>query len=159
MREFAHIGEMVAHLATLAAAETLALHHALKKCAVAIEATAISEIGHYQGEVGQFAAWAPLAASTQAERVAAGFTPNDPLLRTGALRDSISHQIDTLDAVIGSTSEIMVYQELGTANIPPRAVLGPAAIRNKALIMRTLGHAAAEGLLYGAGAALTKLEN
>ncbi|MFD2271415.1 hypothetical protein ACFS07_10445 [Undibacterium arcticum] len=31
---------MVAHLATMAAAETLALHHGLKKCAVAIERTA-----------------------------------------------------------------------------------------------------------------------
>ena len=159
MREFAHIGEMVAHLAGMAAAETLALHHGLKKCAVAIEKTARSEIGTYQGEVGQFAAWAPLADSTQADRVAKGYTPNDPLLRSGELRNSISHQIDTLEAVIGSTSEVMVYQELGTAAIPPRAVLGPAAIRNKALIMRTLGHAAAEGLLYGSGSTLTKLES
>lgn len=159
MREFAHIGEMVAHLATMAAAETLALHHGLKKCAVAIEATAKSEIGHYQGEVGQFAAWAPLAESTQADRVAKGLTPDDPLLRTGKLRESISHHLDTLEAVIGSTSDVMVYQELGTAAIPPRAVLGPAAIRNKQLIMNTLGHAAAEGLLYGSGSMLTRLEN
>lgn len=158
MKTFEHIGEMIAHLAAMAAAETLALHHGLKKCAVAIEKTAKSEIGTYQGEIGPFAGWVQLADSTQADRVAQGFTANDPLKRTGGLADSISHQIDTLDAVIGSDSDIMVYQELGTDRIPPRAVLGPAAIRNKELIMRTLGHAAAEGLMYGSGVSLTKLE-
>ncbi|PUA19579.1 hypothetical protein [Glaciimonas sp. PCH181] len=158
MKEFAHIGEMIAHLATMAAAETLALHHGLKKCAVAIEKTAKSEIGTYQGEVGSFAAWDQLADSTQADRVAKGFTPNDPLKRTGELGETISHKLDAFDAVIGSTSDIMVYQELGTDRIPPRAVLGPAAIRNKELILRTLGQAAAEGLLYGSSTTLTKLE-
>jgi len=158
MREFAHIGEMVAHLATMAAAETLALHHGLKKCAVAIEKTAKAEIGEYQGEVPPFSGWVELADSTKADRVAQGFTENDPLLRTGKLRDTISHQIDGLEAVIGSDSDIMVYQELGTEHIPPRAVLGPAAIHNKDLIIKTLGHAVAEGLLYGSGSTLTALE-
>ena len=158
MREFAHIGEMIAHLAAMAAAETLALHHGLKKCAVAIEKTAKDEIGHYQGEVGPFAGWVQLAESTQADRVAKGYTANDPLLRTGELRDSIGHQVGGLEAVVGSTSDIMVYQELGTERIPPRAVLGPAAIRNKELIIKTLGHAAAEGLMYGSGSNLTALE-
>lgn len=158
MREFAHIGEFVAHLATVAAAETLSLHHGLKKCAAAIEKTAKAEIGHYQGDVAPFAGWPELADSTKADRVAKGFTENDPLLRTGKLCDSIGHKIDTLDAVIGSDSDIMVYQELGTDKIPPRAVLGPAAIRNKNLIIKTLGYSAAEGLLYGSGSTLTKLE-
>lgn len=158
MKEFTSIGQMMAHLAAMAAAETLALHNGLKKCAVAIEATAKGEIGHYQGEALPFAAWDELKDGTKADRVAHGFTENDPLLRTGALRDSISRQIDGLTAVIGSTSDIMVYQELGTSRIPPRAVLGPAAIRNKELILKTLGHAAVDGLLYGAGATLTKLE-
>jgi hypothetical protein len=158
MKQFAHIGEMIAHLAAMAAAETIALHHGLKKCAVAIEATAKSEIGTYQDAVPPFGGWVELAVSTKADRVASGFTANDPLLRTGKLRASISHQVGGLDAVIGSDSEIMVYQELGTEHIPPRAVLGPAAIRNKNLIVKTLGLAAAEGLLYGSGAMLTKLE-
>ena len=158
MREFTHIGEMVAHLAEIAAAETLTLHKGLKTCATAIEKTAKAEIGVYQREVGNFAGWVSLAESTQTDRAAKGFTPDDPLLRTGALRDSITHQIDELDAVIGSDSDIMVYQELGTDRIPPRAVLGPAAIRNKDLIMKTLGHAVAEGLLYGSGTTLTELE-
>ena len=158
MKEFAHFGEMVAHLAAMAAAQTLALHHGLEKCAIAIERTAKSEIGHYQGEVPPFAGWVELADSTKADRSAQGFSENDPLLRTGTLRDSLSHEVSALEAVIGSDSDIMVYQELGTSRIPPRAVLGPAAIRNKDLIIRTLGHAAAEGMLYGAGSSLGSLE-
>jgi hypothetical protein len=158
MREFSSIGQMIAHLATMDAAVVVALHHGLKKCAVAIEKTAKAEIGHYQPEVGQFAGWVELADSTKADRVAKGFTENDPLKRTGALEQSISHEIHALEAVVGSDSDIMVYQELGTDRIPPRAVLGPAAIRNKKLIIRTLGHAAAQGLLYGSGTSLTALE-
>lgn len=158
MKEFTSIAQMITHLAVMDAAVTLSLHHGLKKCAVAIEATANSEFGVYQGEVGAFAGWAPLADATQAARVALGYTPDDPLLRSGDLRESVSHQIDGLEAVIGSDSDIMVYQELGTDRIPPRAVLGPAAIRNKVLINRTLGHAVAEGLLYGSGTAIALLE-
>lgn len=157
MKEFSSIAGMIAHLGVMAAAETLALHRGLKECAVAIEATAKSEFGHYQPEVQPFAGWVELADSTKAERQAQGFTPNDPLLRSGELQKSVNHEVSGLEAVIGSTSDVMVYQELGTDKIPPRAVLGPAAIRNKKLIMKTLGHAAAEGLLYGAGATLTKL--
>lgn len=158
MKEFTSIGQMIAHLALMDAQTTLALHHGLKKCVMAIEGTAKKEFGVYQGEVKPFAGWAPLADVTQAARVSLGYTPDDPLLRSGELRDTVSHQIDGLEAVIGSDSDVMVYQELGTDRIPPRAVLGPAAIRNKALIMRTLGHAVAEGLLYGSGTTLTLLE-
>ena len=157
MKEFSSIAGMVAHLSTMAAAQALTLNRGLKECAVAIEATAKGEFGHYQPEVAPFAGWVELAERTKADRLALGFTEDDPLLRSGALRDSVSNQVSGLEAVVGSTSDIMVYQELGTDKIPPRAVLGPAAIRNKKLIIKTLGHAAAEGLLYGSGVTLTKL--
>jgi len=157
MKTFDGFAGMITHLAAMAAAETLALHHGLKKCAVAIEKTAKDEIGHYQGEVSPFAGWVELADVTKMDRVAHGYTENDPLLRSGKLRDSIGHQVESFEAVIGSTSDIMVYQELGTERIPPRAVLGPAALRNRELILKTLGHAAADGLLYGSGSTLTKL--
>jgi|SRR5450830_198167 len=158
MKEFSSISGMIAHLALMDAHTTLALHHGLKQCAVAIEKTADSEFGVYQGEVGAFAGWAPLADATQAARVALGYTPDDPLLRSGELQRSVTHEIDGLEAVIGSDSDIMVWQELGTDKIPPRAVLGPAAIRNKELITRTLGRAVAEGLLYGSGVSTALLE-
>jgi hypothetical protein len=158
MSEFSSIGHFVAHLAVMEAQSTLALHHGLVKCAAAIEKTSKAEFGVYQPEVSPFAAWAPLADATQAERERLGFTPDDPLLRKGDLRESISHQVHALEAVIGSDSDVMVYQELGTDRIPPRAALGPAAIRNKALITRTLGLAVAEGLLYGSGHTVSLLE-
>lgn len=155
MREFSMTG-FAAHLLEMAAAEENALRAGLKKCAQAIEKTAREEIGTYQPEVGPFNAWPALEDSTikQHERMGAGDTP---LLVTGELRDTLGYQVEGNKAVIGSTSDLMVYQELGTPTIPPRPVLGPAAISNKELIEHTMGHAAA-GMLYGAGAAWTDLE-
>ena len=72
--------------------------------------------------------WTQLAASTQADRVQAGFAANEPLLRTGELRDSIEHKVVSDDeAQIGSNLDIAVYQELGTQTIPPRSFLAAAA--------------------------------
>jgi phage gpG-like protein len=158
MKEFSSIGGFIAHMAAMEAAVALELHRGLKKCATAIEGTAKSEFGVYQGDVGAFSAWAPLAESTQEQRKSLGYTPDDPLLRSGDLRDTVTHEVNGTEAVIGSDSDVMVYQELGTPTIPPRAVLGPAAIRNKPLIEKTLGAAVAKGLLYGSGVTLTALE-
>jgi hypothetical protein len=57
----------------------------------------------------------------------------DPLLRTGATERSIEVAVEGLTQAVGSPSKIMLYQEMGThnsvsGNIPPRPVLGPAAI-------------------------------
>jgi hypothetical protein len=46
---------------------------------------------------------------------------------TGALRDSVSFQADGDEATIGSTSEVALYQEHGTATIQPRPTFGPLA--------------------------------
>ncbi|HEV2700470.1 MAG TPA: hypothetical protein VGV09_02480, partial [Steroidobacteraceae bacterium] len=100
------------------------IHEGLEHVGKRIEATAKKEIGTYQPEVGQFPAWAPLAESTMADRVAQGFPADEPLLRTGELRDSISHEVRGHEVAIGSTSDVMVFQELGTSRIPPRPVLG-----------------------------------
>ena len=50
-----------------------------------------------------------------------------PWLRTGKLRDSIGVQETDSGAVVTSTSEIAVHQELGTRRIPPRPFLAPVA--------------------------------
>jgi phage gpG-like protein len=59
-----------------------------------------------------------------------------PLLDTGQLRDSISAYVQMHDdehgrAVVGSDSEIAVYQELGTSRIPPRSFLMMSAKRSE----------------------------
>jgi HK97 gp10 family phage protein len=137
------------HLAESAVAVRIAEHHALTKAAKLIEKTAKAEIGAYQPAVGPFDAWAPLADSTVADRTSKGFTPDDPLLRSGELRDSIGYEVSGNEAAIGSTSDVMVYQELGTSKIPPRPVLGPAAYSNKEAVQAILGKAVVHAMEYG----------
>ncbi len=122
-------------------------HEALERVAVKVEATAKAEIGEYQDAIGPFQNWAELADSTKEDRVRKGYTENDPLLRSGELRNSIGHETSDLETVIGSTSDIMVYQEFGTSRIPPRPVMGPAAERNRDYILAELGGAVVAGLL------------
>lgn len=124
-------------LLTLAAAQVeveKATHRALEKAARVVEREAKAEIGEYQGQAGPFVAWAELAQSTKDDRVRNGFAENEPLLRTGDLRDSIGHTVHMHDpqsgeATVGSNSDIAVYQELGTRHIPPRSFLGGALVR------------------------------
>lgn len=73
--------------------------------------------------------WPRLAQSTQADRVAQGYPADEPLLRTGEMRDSIEYTVhaEVGEADIGSNSDIAVYQELGTGTIPPRPFLAGAA--------------------------------
>jgi hypothetical protein len=133
MREFADLASFVIFLATRAAAVEIAAAHGLDIAGRIIKAEAQNEIGIPQGKAGPFDAWAPLAESTMEEKTRLGFTKQrsaeDPLLRTGELRDSIGHHIEGHEVAVGSDSEIAVYQELGTATIPPRSFLGGAAVR------------------------------
>lgn len=147
MREFGSLGSFGLYLMEAAAAEAVMLERGLKACAERIEKTAKEELGEYQPATGPFPEWAQLADATMAQRESMGYTPNDPLLRSGELRDSIGHEVSGLEAEIGSTSDIAVYQELGTETIPPRPFLGPAAVRNKKFIQRALGEAAVLGIL------------
>lgn len=147
MREFCSLGAFGAYLLDAAAKEAVALETGLKRAAQHVEKVAKSEFGEYQPARGSFPAWVELADATKADRVAKGFTENDPLLRTGDLRDSIGNRVAGLDAEIGSDDDVMVYQELGTEKMPPRPVLGPAAIRSEKAIQRILGEAALLGIL------------
>ena len=123
-----------------------ATHRGLERARI-VEREAKSEIGSYQGAAGPFGAWPELAESTQADRVALGFSANDPLLRTGEMRDSISHEVGDKEAVVGSSDERAVWQELGTRTIPPRSFLGGAAFRKAEEVANVLGHAAVMGLV------------
>lgn len=147
MRHFNSMGDFGLHLVELAAKEVVALKAGLEEAAKHVEKTAKDEIGHYQEAEGSFPAWAQLADSTEAEKARLGYPMDAPLLRTGELRDEITHEVEGMEAVVGSADPVMVYQELGTPTIPPRPVLGPAALRNKHTIERTLGAAAVSGIL------------
>lgn len=96
-------------------------------------------LGHYHRQnTGPFRPWKELAQSTKVERVYKGFTENEPLLRTGDLRDSISSVPTKTGFVVGSTSQIAVYEELGTTKIPPRSFLGLAMYRNIGYIFKNM---------------------
>lgn len=113
-----------------------------------IERDAKDEIGTYQREnMGNLRPWDELTKGTQADRMRAGFSANEPLLRTGDMRDSITHTVEGNRVVIGSDDPIALYQELGTHgpgvgpsgyHVPPRPFLATAAYRNRARIVEAV---------------------
>ena len=144
MMEFKSFGGFASHLIKLATTEHLVVHELLEHSAIAIEKRAKGKIGHDGNPAaGPFAAWAPLAQSTIDEKEYLGYvdrvSPNDSLLRTGEMRDSIEHKVEGHEAHIGSDSDIAVYQELGTENIPARYFLGSSAFELEPKIRLAIG--------------------
>lgn len=138
------------HLISLTIGGTVLTDSMLERAAVKIEKAAKEKIGDYQPEAGPFASWAGLAESTKEDRERKGFSPDEPLLRTGALRDSIEHRIGFQEAHVGSDSPVAEYQELGTNKIPPRSFLGGALFEQAPKIVEQLG-VAMEMYLAGRG--------
>lgn len=137
------------HLLMAAAKERLALAAGLERVAAGIEKKAKEKIGHYQEDSGMFPGWEPLAQSTEDEKARLGYPLDAPLLRDGELRDSIKHEVHELEAVIGSESDIAVYQEFGTSTIPPRPFIGPAAFESEEKIKNVLVAATVMGIMGG----------
>ena len=74
-------------------------------------------------------------------------TPGEaPLLRSGALRDSVSHAVEGHTAVVGSTDPVAAYQEQGTPRLRPRPFLAPTAAALGEDLAREIGIAVTEGL-------------
>ncbi len=147
MREFSSLADFAFHLAGLHAKVEHRIHESMVEAAPLIEAEAKAELGTYQGAAGPFAAWQALADVTVAERARAGVKPNDPLLISGELRDSIHHQVEGAEAAIGSDSDVAVYQELGTEHIPARSFLGHAAVVKGPEVARILGEGVVSALV------------
>jgi phage gpG-like protein len=64
-----------------------------------------------------------------------------PWLCTGKLRDSVTHETTDNAAVIGSTDQVAVDQELGTSSIPPRPFLAPVAAAESEGVARGIADA------------------
>ena len=153
-QEFDSFGSFALHLLVIEHELHARTRRALERALVVIEKDAKKQIGYYQGEVGEFPAWAPLADSTEAEKARLGAPPNAPLLRHGLMYASFGHTVESdTEGVVGSTDPTMIYHEFGTSKMPPRPVLGPAAIKSRVKIQRLLGHALIEGILGGEVAA------
>lgn len=126
------------------AGDLKAIEKGLAVAAKLVQKKAKSEIGHLQSAAGPYPAWEELADYTKDDKSKKGYVYNsdfNPLLRTGELRDSIDITLllGALEAIIGSKSEIMAYQEYGTRSIPPRPVIGRAAFVSKEKIKKALG--------------------
>lgn len=113
----------------------------LESQGAAIEASAKSKFGSYQ------TGWPALAELTKAERARLGFTPDDPLFRSGGLRDAVRHKVEgesvfvgvepgeTLHGVDGREVDaalVMEVQEYGDSRgrVPPRPVFGTVVLED-----------------------------
>lgn len=149
MKEFDSLGAFARHLARLAAVGEEVTSHLANESAKIVQANAKSRMGEYQDGVGGFPAWANLADATVQDRLRQGFTPDDPLVRSGELRESIEIEHRGGEATVGSANSVLLYQELGTepgswgaastSGIPPRPVLGPAGFTSREKIGQAVG--------------------
>lgn len=131
MRSFDDFAAAIAFFETLPAAVVEATHAGVHAGAEILRDEIKREMGTYQPEAGPFEAWQELADSTKRERVAAGFTENDPLRRSGELAASVGVRSEGGRASIGSDDPVAVYQERGTIHIPARAAIGGSAFRKE----------------------------
>ncbi len=152
---FTSLASFAAHLESAAIAQAMQVQSGLDRVAEHIKKTAKGKLGEYQDAVEHFDEWAPLADATVQHHVqvivdgeaASDAGPNTPLLLTGEMRDSIGKEVHPGEAIIGSTADEAVYQELGTDKIPPRPFLGPAAVESEDVIREEIGAACVGGLL------------
>jgi hypothetical protein len=148
VREF-NLAGFAAHLAVLSHEMHAHTEQGLHRALQVIQDDAVAQIGHYQDAIGNFSGWPALADSTEAQKARLGYPLDAPLLRTGELRESFSHQVEGHTGVVGSTDETMLYHELGTSKMPPRPVLGPAIVRSERKVEAIVGRSLVEGILGG----------
>lgn len=106
--------------------------------------------------------WPPLADTTIDEKTRLGYggqvSATDPLLRTGALRESIDFNVDDvargIAITLGSDDKVALYQELGTTTIPPRPFLSTAQMESVEPATKLLGETAVDLLVPTSGRAL-----
>lgn len=144
MRTFASIGSFVRFLDERTAALTVANVAIGTASARTLRRTVRKNYGSHALE--------DLADATQTERIAKGYTPNDPLKRTGELlRDSTEMAMGEDIAAVGSSEPVAAYHEYGYINartgraVPPRPVykmsLEEAAPKIATIIEENIGFA------------------
>lgn len=142
-----------AKLLTDAAIANEAEGQGIVKACELVQKTAKSYIGHYDHPGG----WAQLAQATQADRVRQGFPANEPLLRTGSMRDSLKidgpyHRGNETWGFVYSASPIARYMESGTSRTPPRPFLSTAAMEMTSQVHAILARAFFESRFHQWGA-------
>jgi phage gpG-like protein len=107
-------------------------HAGLEKAASIIEDGAKTAIGGYSF------GWPAL----QPETVARKATGDSPLLETGELRASITHEVEGRRAIVGATSPVAAFMEFGTSRgIPPRPFIWGSWIHHDKEAIAAVGDA------------------
>jgi hypothetical protein len=148
--QFDSLDKFAAYMAGMSAAVEVTNINTLERACQIIEAEAKRVIGTY--DYG----WPELADATKADRVRQGYAENEPLLRSGAMRDSIETVIiiPGVSAAVGSDDPIAADQEYGTATIPPRPFLGGAVEHKRDEIDQMVGDAIDQVMATGMAARL-----
>ena len=97
-----------------------------------IAAAARGKLGEYQGSAAPFRAWEPLAESTIDNRIALGYSPEDPGRRSGdgarSIETNVTREGNSATAHVGTNLKYMRHFEEGTKTQPPRSFLGSSAV-------------------------------
>ena len=93
-------------------------------------------VGEINEAIGTYKyGWPPLSPATIARKK----NGDTPLLETGKLRDSYGHNVVDRESVdVGSNDPRATWFEQGTPRMPPRPVLGPAAIAKEKAVVAVL---------------------
>jgi len=151
-QQFDSLSAFASHLSQLAETLPAAETRAVTAAAGVILAEAQAIPGHYQAATGPVAKWHALAETTRRDRVRKGFTPDDPLLRTGELARSYKSKITSpRSAEVGSDDPRAPRFEFGTSRMPPRPVLLTAAVRKEPETHRIAGQTILNHLTGRAG--------
>ena len=144
MREFKDIESFTRFMETrVIPAIPRAIHKGVEDGAVRIRKATQAQLGKYLDGPEPGLPTAPLADSTIDERIRLGFTPDDPGLRSGDMRDSYGERVSTaglrVEASIGSDEIAAVVFEVGRLEQgnyqPPRPELAVAAARNETAVV------------------------
>lgn len=115
------------------------VHRGVEDGAVRIRKATQAQLGKYLEGPEEGLPTAPLADSTIDQRIREGWTPDDPGLRSGDMRDSYGERVSgaaaKVEASIGSDEIAAVVFEVGRMTAgnyqPPRPELSVAAFRNE----------------------------
>lgn len=134
--------------------------HFLERQAERIE-VAEEQAGHVISEVlyekaehifGDNQKLAHLAQATQDERMAKGYTPDDPLFRDGSLLKSKVERMHALGVgAIGTPEKVQLYHEYGYVNARTGRAVPPRPVFRRALEESTGAVLAVAEMLAGAG--------
>lgn len=168
MRRFESPSDFAAFLRHAAGESRHGQSAGLRDAAALFAEKAKGYLGAYQPALGPIPEWPELAESTKDERADLGFPDNEPLLRTGELRDAIASAHDGRRAAVGVDSRMVgdgtrqnpyrdigavaADMEMGTDRAPPRPFLSRAVYEHKETAALTI-LGATMAPLVGKGAA------